>query len=265
MRIETFKNSLRREDLLRLGDEAFAELQSAAESQFILTEVLIQEWVDRMIFRRLGIQSYRKWRGHFVALRAAQREPTHWGVDPAGPVAGLLPRIECGDHVLAVGAAAEPPVFLISAHDIAVTFLAPDIRVVERAEQRMAEESLGSQFSAMVVHLGHWFPDIEPVANVVVLDAGTIVDMDADCRPDFFAALQEHTAPGGVHVIVPGAPALAPEALLGFYPDEWRRESSRKRKRGASRSVGFVLAKPSSHSDTLGDESLGHDFDVGQA
>ena len=48
-RIEGYKNSIGRDELLRLGDEAAAELQTAAEGQFLLTEVLMLESVDRLI------------------------------------------------------------------------------------------------------------------------------------------------------------------------------------------------------------------------
>ena len=257
-RIETFKNSLPRGDLLRLGDDAFAELQSAAESQFILTEVLMAESVDRMITRRLGIPSYRKWRANYAALREAQREPNHWGLDGGSAVARLVPRIERGDHVLVVGAAAEPAAYLMAAHDAAVTFVAADLGVVERAEQRMAEESLASQFMGLVVALGHWFPVLESPANVAIVDAGALVDMDPADRPGLMAMLQGATAPNGVHVVVPGTPALAPEALLPFYPDWIREDLSNGRRKGARRSEGIILAKPACLTDTDMDASEAH-------
>src|SRR5919205_2050052 len=90
-RIEGYKNSIDRDELLRLGDEAAAELHAASEGQFVLTEVLMLESVDRLIMKRLSLRSYRKWRPQFLKLREAQRTPTHWGLEPDCPLARLLP------------------------------------------------------------------------------------------------------------------------------------------------------------------------------
>ena len=90
-RIEGYKNSIGRDELLRLGDEAAAELQSAAEGQFLLTEVLMLESVDRLIMKRLALRPYNKWRRQFLKLREAQRTPTHWGLEAACPVARVMP------------------------------------------------------------------------------------------------------------------------------------------------------------------------------
>ena len=57
-RIEGYKNSIGRDELLRLGDEAASELQAAAEGQFVLTEVLMLESVDRLIMKRLSLRPY---------------------------------------------------------------------------------------------------------------------------------------------------------------------------------------------------------------
>ena len=80
-RIEGFKNSIGREELMRLGDEAASELQATSEGQFVLTEVLMLETVDRLIMKRLALRPYRRWREQFRKLREAQRTPVHWGLD----------------------------------------------------------------------------------------------------------------------------------------------------------------------------------------
>jgi hypothetical protein len=90
-RIEGYKNSIGRDELLRLGDEAAAELQSAAEGQFLLTEVLMLESVDRLIMKRLSLRPYSRWRRQFLKLREAQRTPTHWGLEPASAWRGCCP------------------------------------------------------------------------------------------------------------------------------------------------------------------------------
>jgi hypothetical protein len=57
------------------------------------------------------------------------------------------------------------------------------------------------------------------------------------------ATLQDRTDVGGVHVILPGDPSLAPEALLPFYPD-WTRERRAAGRKAAKPSPGIVLTKP---------------------
>ena len=93
-RIEGFKNSIGRDELMRLGDEAASELQTTSEGQFVLTEVLMLETVDRLIMKRLALRPYRRWREQFRKLRDAQRTPVHWGLDGGCALARLLPRIE---------------------------------------------------------------------------------------------------------------------------------------------------------------------------
>src|SRR6266571_4309189 len=85
-RIEEYKNALSREELLEIGDEAVRELEANAEGQYLLTEVLLLEHVDRIIARRLRLPSFPRWREKHRALRTAQREPTHWGVESDGPL-----------------------------------------------------------------------------------------------------------------------------------------------------------------------------------
>jgi hypothetical protein len=144
-RIEGFKNSIPRDDLLRLGDEAVAEMQSTSEAQFLLTEVLMLESVDRLIMKRLALRSYRRWRQQFLKLREAQRQPTHWGLEPDCPLVTLLPRIEDQDPAVVVGA--EAAAYLLAAHDAAVTFMAAHVGAVERVEAGNANESLASFFN----------------------------------------------------------------------------------------------------------------------
>src|SRR5947207_3446387 len=114
-RIEGFKNSIGRDELLRLGDEAASELQTASEGQFLLTEVLMLESVDRLIMKRLALRPYSRWRRQFLKLREAQRTPTHWGLEPTCPLARLLPRIEAEDVALVIGSGAEPATYLLAA------------------------------------------------------------------------------------------------------------------------------------------------------
>jgi hypothetical protein len=254
-RIEGYKNSIGRDELLRLGDEAAAELQTAAEGQFLLTEVLMLESVDRLIMKRLSLRPYNRWRRQFLKLREAQRTPTHWGLEPTSPLARLLPRIEPRDVTLVIGSAAEPAAYLLAAYDAVVTFLAGDLGCIERVESRMATEALGSLFEGYVAQAGPCVPefvDISGPLDLVVLDPSALCELSAACRMEFVADLQRLSRASSVHVILPSCPSLAPESLLSFY-DGWTVEEDGRRRRraaGARRPDGLVLTCPPCLQDT---------------
>jgi hypothetical protein len=76
--IENYKESIPRPAILAIGDEAAAKL--AAEPQFVLTEVLLCEEVDRIIQRRLRLPKYDTWRRKRLKLHEEMRRPEHWGL-----------------------------------------------------------------------------------------------------------------------------------------------------------------------------------------
>jgi hypothetical protein len=249
-RIETYKNSLGRSKLLELGSEAAAEMQDTFEGQFLLTEVLMQEAVDRMIMRRLKLPAFNRWKQHYTRVRRAQREPTHWALEPDCALAALLPRLEPEDQVLVVGSGMEPAAYLLAAYDAAVTFIAADMGAVERVESGLANEALASTAECFFVQPGCWLPPFAAALDLVVIDAASLGEIDTATRTRFLAQLQAVTGPGGVHVLMPGGSGLAPEALLSAY-DGWARdEVARSRRRGAARKrVGIVLSCPGERLD----------------
>jgi len=255
-RIEGYKNSIGRDELLRLGDEAASELQATSQGQFVLTEVLMLESVDRLIMKRLSLRPYRRWRQQFIRLRAAQRTPTHWGLEPHCPLNPLLPRLEPEDTALVVGSGAAPTTYLLAAHDAAVTFLACDLGCVERVESRMAAEALSSLFESYVTQFGPGLPDFLRFLegfDIVVLDPGVLLDLAPSRRPELIQDLQRRSRPGGVHVILPSCRALAPESLRALYGG-WSQEGELKRKRrgpAARCASGLILGKPPCPEDTL--------------
>jgi len=253
-RIEGYKNSIGRDELLRLGDEAASELQATAEGQFVLTEVLMLESVDRLIMKRLSLRPYRRWRQQFLRLRAAQRTPTHWGLEPQCPLSPVLPRIEPEDSALVVGSAAAATTFLLAAHEAEVIFLADDLGSVERVESRMATEALSSLFDSYVTQFDpipeflRFLQDFD----IIVLDPGVLLELSSTARLDLILDLQQRSRPGGVHIILPTCPALAPESLRSMYGG-WTREEEPKRKRKgtyAKSPAGMILSKPLCPEDT---------------
>jgi hypothetical protein len=238
-RVEGFKNSIGREELMRLGDEAASELQATAEGQFVLTEVLMLETVDRLIMKRLALRPYRRWREQFRKLREAQRTPVHWGLDGGSALTRLLPRIEPHDLALVVGVGAEPATYLLAAHDAEVTFVAADVGCVGRVESRMA----------YVAPVGPCLPcfleSLEQV-DVVVLDPNTLASCKSPVRAALIADLQRRSRPGGVHVVLGGSRALSADAIRALY-EGWSLEEEplrRKRLAQARRPDGLLFAKP---------------------
>jgi hypothetical protein len=253
-RIEGYKNSIGRDELLRLGDEAASELQATSEGQFVLTEVLMLESVDRLIMKRLSLRPYRRWKQQFIRLRAAQRTPTHWGLDPHCPLSPLLPRIEPEDSALVVGGGAAPTTYLLAAHDVAVTFLADELGSVERVESRMAAEALSSLFESYVTQFDPSLPEFLSFLDgfdLVVLDPSVLQELDNARRNELVSDLQRRSRPGGVHVILPCCPAIAPEGLRSLYPD-WTQEEIKRPRRGpyAKCAPGLILSKPLCPGDT---------------
>lgn len=247
-RVESFKNSMSRDELLRLGDEAVSEMQATIEGQFMLTEVLMVDQVDRLIIKRLRLRSYAKWREQYLTLRAAQREPMHWGVDPGSPVARILPRLEPGDSALVFGSGAEPATYLLAAHDVEVIFVAGNIGTVERVESRMASESLGSQFEAFVVPVGGHLAAFVPPVQLCVIDAGELTPLDPESRRAVVQQIQLLTEPGGVHAVLP-ARGLAPHAFRTLY-DGWEEEEAERSGSARGRREGLLFSKEMGQIDT---------------
>jgi hypothetical protein len=59
--VEDFKASLSRDDLLTIAEEAVDGLFETDDGQYPLTEILLRDAVDSLIFRRLRLPGYRQW------------------------------------------------------------------------------------------------------------------------------------------------------------------------------------------------------------
>jgi hypothetical protein len=251
-RLEEYKNTVPREELLEIGDEAVRELQASAQDQYLLTEVLLLEHVDRIIARRLRLPTFPRWRQKHRALREAQREPTHWGFDRQHPIVPWAARLEPGDVVVVLGSAALPEALFLAAHDAEVFLLDQDLGAVEAAEGRAVAEQLGGgAFQALVINFGSWFPDLAPA--LVAIAPSSLGQLRAKQRASLIADLQVRTPSGGVHVVLPPAAEhreiipLAPEALQTLYRGwQVQRGNSRKSKR-----AGFTAIKPPRQVDTV--------------
>ena len=246
-RIEEYKNTLTREELLEIGDEAVRELEAHVGGQYLLTEVLRLEHVDRLISRRLRLPSFPRWRQKHRTLRLAQREPTHWGLERDAPLVALTRRLEPGDLAVVIGAAGLPSALLLAAYDAEVFLLDQDLRAVEAAESRAVAEQLAGRFHALVIQFGNWLPDVTP--DLVVIDPAAFAHTRPKLRNSVIADLKARTRQGGVHLVLPSVGAhtvipLAPDALESHY-DDWQLV---RRKRG--RGAGFTATRPERQLDT---------------
>lgn len=250
-RIEEYKNALTRAELLEIGDLAVRELETSAQGQYLLTEVLLLEHVDRVIARRLRLPSFRRWAQKHRALRGAQRAPTHWGLSSGHPLVTHAARLGPGEVTLVVGASALAEALFLAAHDVDVFLIDHDLHAVESAEQRAVTEHLGARLHALVVRFGRWLPDVLP--SLIVLDPGVLAPARARERQTLVRDLQVRTRPGGSHVVLapPGTRqqglSFAEGALRTAYEQAgW--EIDRRRSHG--RGGGFVAHKPARQGDT---------------
>lgn len=247
-RIEEYKDSLGRQEILALGDEAVRELDVAAGSQYVLTEVLVLEHVDRLIMKRLRLPSFPRWKRQHRALRDAQRQPTHWGLEPDSLLVDYALRLESGDGAVVVGAGWLHAALFVAAHDARVLLLDQDLGAVEAAEQRAITEQLSGRFEALVLQFGGWFPDCLPALALV--DPTALARTPAAGQTGALRDLQQRTAPGGVHLVMsplatPEVIPLAPDALRRAYAD-WQIV----RRPRTSRGIGFAAIKPERQDDT---------------
>ncbi len=246
-RIEEFKDGLPRSAILGIGDEAVQEL--ARTEQYALTEVLLQEQVDSIIRRRLRLPSYRRWRERHVTLRAAQAQPTHWGLAPHDPVVALAGGIRDQDLCAVIGAADGACALFLAARGATVLVGDPDLAAVEGLENRAIAEQLASRIECLVVPLEAWTP--EQRIDGCVIEMSALAGLSAGERAELVRRLKAVTTPGRQHAIMPASlagaggagqkpGAVSSDALRSLYAD-WavtRAQSASAARRG--RNSGFL-------------------------
>lgn len=245
-RIEEYKDTLPRDELLEIGDEAMAELQKT--QQFQLTELVLTEQVDAIIRRRLKLPSFRRWRERHLPLRLAQKEASHWGLSPTEPIVALGDRVGDGDGVLVVGAGDGAAALFLAARGARVTVVDPDIAAIEGLETRAAAEALGRRIDCLVEPLAAWSP--RGNCTAAVIEPGSLVDLTTAERVALVGRLQSATEPAGRHVIMPSVaapggrtPALSSDAFRILY-NEWLVPRSPSGAGRRAPNVGFLAQRP---------------------
>jgi hypothetical protein len=194
--IENYKESVPRNVLLSIGDEAVRALADA--QQFALTELLLWDEVDRIIFKRLRLPSYATWRRRRVRLIDELRRPEHWGLSPDDAVVRAVQPVTPESKVLVAGVPDESRLLYLAAQGCDVTALTNGDEV-QRVLDAAEEAGLGERVRATSTALGTWTPD-EPLAAVIYTPAA-FAGLSAAERARVIQVLQSATADGGVHLV----------------------------------------------------------------
>lgn len=212
--IENYKESVPRSVLLSIGDDAVSAL--AAQQQFALTELLLVDEVDKIIFKRLRLPAYTTWRRRRLKLIDELRRPEHWGLSPDDIVVREVQRVGADSRVLLAGAEVATPALYLAAHGCDVTALAePD--AVQRVLDAAEEAGLGERVHAASLAIESWTPDA-PLAAVIYSPAA-FAGLSKTERARVIQVLQSATADGGVHLVQ----TIAAGKRNGVSLDELRR------------------------------------------
>jgi hypothetical protein len=199
--IENYKESIPRSAILAIGDEAAAKL--ASEAQFVLTELLLLEEVDRIIFRRLRLPKYETWRKKRLKLQQEMRRPEHWGLSRndalVRTIGGAVDRGGSAGHVLVAGDIAERSALFLAANGCDVTALEAEEESVQRVMEAAIQAGLAERVHAVAGELTQWTPD-GPL-QVVVCSHAALDSLSPRERAEVLAVLQSATTDGGVHLV----------------------------------------------------------------
>src|ERR1700730_9540491 len=194
--IENYKESVPRSVLLSIGDDAVRAL--ATQRQFALTELLLVDEVDKIIFKRLRLPAYVTWRKRRIKLLDELRRPEHSGLSPDDVGTRALRTASADARVRLAGEQMETPALYLAANGCDVTALsAPD--AVQRVLDAAEEAGLGERVHASAAALDSWTPDA-PLSAVIYTPAA-FAGLTAAERARVIQVLQSATADGGVHLV----------------------------------------------------------------
>lgn len=209
--IENYKESIPRSAILAIGDEGAARL--ATESQFVLTELLLLEEVDRIISRRLRLPKYETWRRKRLKLHEEMRRPEHWGMKDDDALVRTIGRANAeraaGGHVLLAGESAARSALFLAANGCDVTALESEADVLQRVMEAAVQAGLAERVHGIAAELTQWIPD-SPL-QAVVCPQSALDNLAPSDRARVISVLQSATRDGGVHLvetIVAGSQAL---------------------------------------------------------
>jgi len=194
--IENYKESVPRSVLLSIGDDAVSSLSAAP--QFALTEIVLCDEVDKIIFKRLRLPAYDTWRRKRVKLIDEMRRPEHWGLRPDDVLVRALPSSGDGS-VLVAGAADEKSALYLAANGCDVTAITVEPDALERVIQAAIGAGLGARVHARMGDLASWTPG--GALSAVIVNPVALDMLSPDERARVIQLLQGATASGGVHLV----------------------------------------------------------------
>lgn len=194
--IENYKESVPRSVLLSIGDDAVRAL--AAQQQFALTELLLVDEVDKIIFKRLRLPAYATWRKRRIRQLEELRRPEHWGLSADDVVVRTAQVVGASSCVLVAGAQVETPALYLAANGCEVTAFA-DQDVVQRVLDTAEEVGLAERVRASSMALDSWTPD--QTLTAVIYSPAAFAGLGAAERARVIQVLQSATADGGVHLV----------------------------------------------------------------
>ncbi len=194
--IEDYKEFIPRSVLLSIGDEAVRSL--AKQQQFALTELLVWDEVDKIIFNRLNLPSYATWRRRRMKTLAELRRPEHWGLTSDDAVIRAVNTVGSDSRVLLAGIQAESPALYLAAHGCDVTTIS-DSDAVERVIHAAEAAGLADRVHAGGVSLDAFTPDAP--LSAVIFTAAAFRGLSAAERSRVIQLLQGATTDGGVHLV----------------------------------------------------------------
>ena len=199
--IENYKESIPRPAILAIGDEAAAKL--AAEPQFALTELLLLEEVDRIIFRRLRLPTYDTWRRKRLKLHEEMRRPEHWGLSRSDALVRTIEdAMEHGgsaSRVLVAGEIARKSALFLAANGCDVTAVELGEESIQRVMEAAIQAGLAERVHGIATELTRWTPDAP--LQAVVCSHSALDNLTPRDRSRVIAVLQSATRDGGVHLV----------------------------------------------------------------
>ena len=192
--IENYKESIPRSALLGIGDEAVSVL--AEQAQLVLTELLLAEEVDRLIFRRLRLPTYQTWRRRRLKVIREMRRPEHWGLQADDVVV----RAEFLSGLRFRRRTHRPRQSGVRVAD-AGTFhrLTAVAGEYVHSASAAAAAGLGERVHVLRADWLAWAPDAE--LDAVIVTSAALRGLSAAERARVIKLLQGATADGGIHLV----------------------------------------------------------------
>lgn len=194
--IEAYKESLPRRTILKLGDEAVDALGDAP--QLALTELVVWEEVDRIIFKRLRLVSYETWRRKRLKEQRERQRPEHWGFAPDCALAREV-RPPAESNVLVSGDNCEAVACYLAAHGYEVFAVGSERSSIQRIVNAAEAAGLIDRVHGYIADLREWSREVK--LSAVVCSPSAFSGLSREEREEVFALLKEVTRDGGVHLV----------------------------------------------------------------